>query len=730
MTKVTLNDVGNLIDATTAKTTINGNYSTIETAFDNTLSRDGTLPNHMDAELDMNSNRIINLVEAVGSAEPVRKKEFDEAVFAPLGLLPSEKGFVIFKGDLAGVRTLQQGSGVSITNGDGQIGDPTVSLNGASIASLALADSAVQPLDLGDLAYKDKAAIPDIDALGTPSSSTYLRGDGSWSVPSGAGDMAASVYDPNGYGKDVYTTLTPMLFGAVGDGVTDDTVALNAAVAATSGKILDLKGKTYLVSDSILVPSNTFIMNGTIDFTTASDTAQLFVAKGTKGSSVSFSASSRGFTSFIVSSAAGISKGNLLLLNSADIFGVGSVARGEIVRVQDVTGTTVTPWRRIYDTYTTTPIFYKPTFLTNITFQNLVLIGKDTTTARQYAFNLELIDIFRVENVTSRNFGDRHYQITNCLGGMIKNCDIRGISHGVIVGLSYGIAANEATQDLLIEGCRFRDLKHAVALGGETGVARCIKVTKCFASEIFDASYDCHPNSQFITFDDNECDNNSPIGSVNGIVAQGANVTITNNRIKGFAQVGILAQPACVDSAILDDVYVISGNQVSAPYAGGTETYSIYFQNLRTSSQISAVINDNFLNDTITTDSNGITIEVPAGKGLVRDVSISNNVIVMQSTGIILTTGASGAAASIQGVSISGNSIRCQKLTEPCIAVNSGQASFISTVGITGNVTYGGLYSISNTSGNPIGSGGNMLRAWGSAATNGTIVSMGTNYTL
>lgn len=59
--KVTLNDVANLQNETSAVNTINSNSAVIETAFDNTLSRNGTLPNQMSAVLDMNSNQIINL---------------------------------------------------------------------------------------------------------------------------------------------------------------------------------------------------------------------------------------------------------------------------------------------------------------------------------------------------------------------------------------------------------------------------------------------------------------------------------------------------------------------------------------------------------------------------------------------------------------------------------------------------------------------------------------------
>jgi len=72
MSKITLNPVGSLIDATTAKTTINDNFDTVEVAFDNTLSRDGTSPNQMEASLDMNSQQIINLPFPATDNSPLR----------------------------------------------------------------------------------------------------------------------------------------------------------------------------------------------------------------------------------------------------------------------------------------------------------------------------------------------------------------------------------------------------------------------------------------------------------------------------------------------------------------------------------------------------------------------------------------------------------------------------------------------------------------------------------
>lgn len=77
MAKVTLNDVANLTNQTSALATINGNSDTIAAAIENTLSRDGTSPNTMEANLDMNSNRITNLPSPASSTEPATKAYVD-----------------------------------------------------------------------------------------------------------------------------------------------------------------------------------------------------------------------------------------------------------------------------------------------------------------------------------------------------------------------------------------------------------------------------------------------------------------------------------------------------------------------------------------------------------------------------------------------------------------------------------------------------------------------------
>jgi hypothetical protein len=83
MAKLTLINLTNLQNETSAVTDINANSDAIETAIENTLSRDGTTPNAMDADLDMNSNQILNLPVPGTSTSPVRLQDLVDAALVP-----------------------------------------------------------------------------------------------------------------------------------------------------------------------------------------------------------------------------------------------------------------------------------------------------------------------------------------------------------------------------------------------------------------------------------------------------------------------------------------------------------------------------------------------------------------------------------------------------------------------------------------------------------------------
>lgn len=108
MAKLTTSDITNITGAEeTAIATLNSNFAAIEDALENTLSRDGTTPNTLEADLDMNGNDILNVGNINADSVTIDGSEITSAGFA--------------KGDAATitvgtVTTGAAGSSVAVTN--------------------------------------------------------------------------------------------------------------------------------------------------------------------------------------------------------------------------------------------------------------------------------------------------------------------------------------------------------------------------------------------------------------------------------------------------------------------------------------------------------------------------------------------------------------------------------------------------------------------------------------
>ena len=73
--KVTLTPISTFVNDSSAATAYNNNLATITSGFDQCLFLNGTAPNQMQSQLDMNSNQIINLPAPSSINSPARLQD-------------------------------------------------------------------------------------------------------------------------------------------------------------------------------------------------------------------------------------------------------------------------------------------------------------------------------------------------------------------------------------------------------------------------------------------------------------------------------------------------------------------------------------------------------------------------------------------------------------------------------------------------------------------------------
>jgi len=132
MSKITLTNLANLENENTAINAINSNNVTLTTAFDNTLSRDGTLPNVMNATLDMNNNQILNLPTPATVNSPARLIDVvsnPTLSVPPTGTSGHVVPFLDTNNTFSGINTFASATFTSVTT-------PSLVLNGTTLNSV------------------------------------------------------------------------------------------------------------------------------------------------------------------------------------------------------------------------------------------------------------------------------------------------------------------------------------------------------------------------------------------------------------------------------------------------------------------------------------------------------------------------------------------------------------------------------------------------------------------
>lgn len=278
MAKLILSDLANLNNDQTVITTINNNNAATETALENTLSRDGTTPNQMGANLDMNSWHILNLPEPSSDTDPVRLIDLTN-VSQVTNVLHTASSTSNTIG--TGNKTFTVPSGLGFfpgqyliiqqaTNSNNYMIGRVVSYSGTSLVfnSTVIAGSGTISNWVIDLsgAPGPVSVVYDtvVNAIGStiPGTLSFLQmagyttsGDGGNGLYKKAGGMPAHAgrfqSADGAWWELVSNPVTPEMFNCKGDSLTDDRANLQNCIdfvtSRGGGDIKLTPGKTYRV---------------------------------------------------------------------------------------------------------------------------------------------------------------------------------------------------------------------------------------------------------------------------------------------------------------------------------------------------------------------------------------------------------------------------------------------------------------------------------------------------
>jgi len=241
MAKLTLNAIGSRYGSIDA---LNDNSDLVETAFENTLSRDGTGPNNMESDLDMDSNDIINVANLSVASLRVNGQ-------------PVSPGSINYTGQVKETQTATSGQTVfnlstvsyaPLTNNlsvyvDGVYQNPTTYTENNS--TRITFDAGVH---IGAVVDFVVLSLTDLPGTTDASNVTY--------TPAGSGAVTTTVE------TKLRETVSVKDFGAVGNGTADDTAAIQNAInaAASQNKSLSFNGLMCKITSTVTIPSNLSIV--------------------------------------------------------------------------------------------------------------------------------------------------------------------------------------------------------------------------------------------------------------------------------------------------------------------------------------------------------------------------------------------------------------------------------------------------------------------------------------
>lgn len=338
-------------------------------------------------------------------------------------------------------------------------------------------------------------------------------------------------------------------YGAIGDGSTDDTTAIQTALAAGKGKIYFPQG-TYLLTGTLEPDPNATLIfdNAILDFSTQTSfvgSSNIYVASTAPSALPAQSGSSSiGDRSFTFSSAHGLSVGDIIYAHDSNNSSYSNFStayqKRESFVVTEVTSTTAIETNRPAEFAWTAGSgigWYKYSGESFSMEGPVKIIGNPSSSSN--TTNILVVESVhpRFVDVVCQGAYQQSISISRSYDVKLDRChvikeidDIPGTSYGVSIG---------SCQDVRVTDCTLHGDRHGITVGG-TGLNINVVISNCTLSSRVQASGDFHGNtihSSFLNcraiYDFNVGGNHNSIKGCFCSATRG-NVGIGLTQLKGF----------------------------------------------------------------------------------------------------------------------------------------------------------------------------------------------------